>query len=46
MAKVEPLPAKYPKKVEEGKSMDYSKDSGIAFPKPMKKQKAKKKWGK
>ena len=42
--KVEKLPEKYPKQVSKGKSMDYSKDSGIAFPKP--KKKTKKKWGK
>ena len=42
---VQPLPEKYPKKVTEGKSMDYSKDSGIMFPKPTKAKK-KKKWGK
>jgi hypothetical protein len=38
------LPSKFPKNVEEGKSMDYS-DSNLAFPKPKKKEK-KSKWGK
>ena len=38
------LPEKYPKRVTEGKAMDYT-DSNLAFPKTGKK-KSKSKWGK
>jgi hypothetical protein len=38
------LPEKYPKRVTEGKSMDYQ-DANLMFPKPSGKKKGKK-WGK
>ena len=38
---VKPLPAKHPKKGDDGKKMDYQ-DSNLAFPKTTKKKKTKK----
>lgn len=36
------LPPKYPRQQKEGPAMDYSKESGLAFPKPKPKKKRKK----